>query len=655
LTVEGQGPTSDRHEKRNLIFISYAREDFDSAKKLYNELKNANELKKAGLKPWLDKEDLVPGTDWEQEIKKAIRKSRFFIPLFSSTSVKKTGQVQNEFNFGMSVFKTYPPDEIFYIPVRLDDCEIPYQELRPIHHADLFPIGNDNAWNEGIRHIIKAINLPPRPRPIPIKILIPSLAVAVSVVIILGGAYLHWFNPPLTHQANNSALTHQANNSALPPSTEKYSLIKKWGSPGTGNGQFRSPTGIAVDVLGNVYVVDSGNDRIQKFDRNGTFITKWGSAGSGNVSFSSPHGVAVDSLNRVVFVADSGNNRIQKFGSDGTFITNWTNSGLFRPGLANPQGVAVDPSGDNAYVADTGNNVVVEFKLSNSCGEFNINIAPGVCRGSDLYTNITLSSPRGVAVDPSHNVYVTDTDNNRILKFIPGNSSYTVQEWGKGGTGDGEFSSPIGISLDASHHNVYVADAGNNRIQKFDSDGHFLAKWGSPGSASGQLNGPEGVAVDPSGNVYVADTDNSRIQVYSSVVGEKVVGGGNMTARNMTIGGNISKLATQSGSSPDLTVMTDKKTYGFDDYVEVTGIVKNIIKGKTLRLDVYMPGGSAAPLVGNVTTLITEHLSDIQIKPNTDGSYSFRFQLPPNSWPAGTWTISTTYLGNTVNAKFSVQ
>ena len=67
-----------------------------------------------------------------------------------------------------------------------------------------------------------------------------------------------------------------------------------------------------------------------------------------------------------------------------------------------------------------------------------------------------------------------------------------------------------------SSGNVYVADTDNNRIQKFSSSGVFLAKWGSSGSGDGQFNNPWGIAVDSSGNVYVADTGNNRIQKFSS-------------------------------------------------------------------------------------------------------------------------------------------
>ena len=89
-------------------------------------------------------------------------------------------------------------------------------------------------------------------------------------------------------------------------------FITKWGTPGTGDGQFASPAGITVDSSDNLYVTDTGNDSIQKFDSNGNFITKWGSSGSNDGQFLDPLGIAVDSTGNV-YVVDSGHSRIQVF------------------------------------------------------------------------------------------------------------------------------------------------------------------------------------------------------------------------------------------------------------------------------------------------------------------------------------------------------
>ena len=88
----------------------------------------------------------------------------------------------------------------------------------------------------------------------------------------------------------------------------------------TDNGMLKSPTGIAIDQEGNVYVADTDNHRIQVFSSNGTFISKWGEYGSGNGTFNQPEGIAIDQEGNV-YVADTANNRIQVFSSNGTFIS----------------------------------------------------------------------------------------------------------------------------------------------------------------------------------------------------------------------------------------------------------------------------------------------------------------------------------------------
>ena len=147
-----------------------------------------------------------------------------------------------------------------------------------------------------------------------------------------------------------------------------YSFKEKWGSFGSNDGQFNTPSGISVDFSGGetvVYVTDSGNNRVQEFSRDGTFITKWGSSGSGNGQFNMfhrPSGIAVDSSGpeRDVYVTDPGTYRVQKFSSDGTFITNLGSFGSFDGEFTNPMGVALDSAG-NMYVSDTSNNNVQVF------------------------------------------------------------------------------------------------------------------------------------------------------------------------------------------------------------------------------------------------------------------------------------------------------
>jgi DNA-binding beta-propeller fold protein YncE len=139
--------------------------------------------------------------------------------------------------------------------------------------------------------------------------------------------------------------------------TSSGRYLTQWGSYGSGNSQFNSPSGVAVDASGNVYVTDRNTNRVEKFTTNGTYISQWGSKGSGAGQFNAPYGVAVDSTSNVYVIDEV---HVEKFTSSGTFITQWGSIGS-GPGQYNGPGwVAVDSSG-NVYVTDTWNNRVVKF------------------------------------------------------------------------------------------------------------------------------------------------------------------------------------------------------------------------------------------------------------------------------------------------------
>ncbi len=134
------------------------------------------------------------------------------------------------------------------------------------------------------------------------------------------------------------------------------------GISGSGDGQFAQPAGIGVNLLDQVYVADSQNNRIQYFDLNGSFLGKWGSTGSSTGQFNNPVGVTTDEEGDV-FVADYGNDRVQKFTSNGTFLSTWGYTGGFEYGFDGPFGITA-ASGGKVYISDQNNQRIKQYRVT---------------------------------------------------------------------------------------------------------------------------------------------------------------------------------------------------------------------------------------------------------------------------------------------------
>ncbi len=298
--------------------------------------------------------------------------------------------------------------------------------------------------------------------------------------------------------------------------------------------QFYSPTGIAVDSEGNVYVADQGNHRIRKITPLGIVSTL---AGSGKPSYSdgvgiaaqfnAPFGVAVDGGGNL-FVTDQNNQRIRKISPLGVVSTLAGNGGTgYADGagatarFANPSGIAVDWSG-NVYIADQLNSRIRKINSSGMVSTFAGNGNRGYTDGMGGVAQFSL--PSGVVVDWTDNVYIADQGNHLIRKIAPTGmvstlaGSKNIPSYADGiGTTAG-FSYPTGIAVDGSG-SMYVADLGNNCIRKTTSNGFVstLAGGGKLSYADGvgavvQFNQPEGISADNLGNVYVVESENKRIR-----------------------------------------------------------------------------------------------------------------------------------------------
>lgn len=149
------------------IFLAHAKEDKKIVTDLYHR------LKEKGYKPWLDKEDLLPGQIWRAEIPKAIKNSQVFIACLSNRSVEKQGYVQDEFKMALKTCASKPPGSIYLIPIRLDECVIPElrqeeygMNLRDIHWLDFFEA-------DGFDRLVRALEYAKEVRPIKNSVDIP--------------------------------------------------------------------------------------------------------------------------------------------------------------------------------------------------------------------------------------------------------------------------------------------------------------------------------------------------------------------------------------------------------------------------------------------------------------------------------------------------
>jgi uncharacterized protein (TIGR03437 family) len=303
--------------------------------------------------------------------------------------------------------------------------------------------------------------------------------------------------------------------------------------------QLMQPRNITLDPDGTLYISDFGANRVYRLSAGGTLTTL---AGTGNAGFTgdgagavmaqlkSPAGIASDTIGNV-FICDSGNNRIRKV-NRGVISTVYTIAGptgiainvsgtmyiaaanyfgtQFRsiPGVTSPQDVALDSSG-NAYAASgqvihkiTADGIVSVIAGSATTRYFGGDNGPA--------TSARLHAPTGIAVDELGNWYVADSMNNRIRRITSGGGITTFAGTGEAGSGgDGgpaaiaQLSGPRGVALD-SQHNLYVADTGNNRIRK-------ITPAGKIATFAGGFNAPEYLAMTSDGVLYVADAGNNRV------------------------------------------------------------------------------------------------------------------------------------------------
>ncbi|HEY7950196.1 MAG TPA: 6-bladed beta-propeller [Solirubrobacterales bacterium] len=270
-----------------------------------------------------------------------------------------------------------------------------------------------------------------------------------------------------------------------------------FGSEGSGNGQLSYPEGIEADSEGNIWVTDSGNNRVQKFNSSGEYLSKFGSKGGGNGQLLYPTDLAFDS-SKNIWVADRDNSRIQKFESFGFYLSKFGSEGEGNGQFLYPNSIAIDSS-KNIWISDWYNHRIQKF---NSSGTYQFS----VCCGGEEW----LSYPAGIGVDSEDNVWIVDAGNNRVVKLD--SAGEYLGEFGSYGSGNGEFYGPHSIAID-SDDNAWVVDRYNTRVQVFNSSGEYQGQFGSYSEEEEEdkFVDPTGIAIDSMGDVWVLDATRSQV------------------------------------------------------------------------------------------------------------------------------------------------
>ena len=309
--------------------------------------------------------------------------------------------------------------------------------------------------------------------------------------------------------------------------------------------QLNYPRDMAVDGAGNLYFADSSNESIRKVDAAGVISTVAGDrtrgrgySGDGGAAvgaqLNSPSGVALDGAGNL-YIGDHFNQRIRKVDAagvistvagDGTYGYGGDGGPAVAAQLGNPADVALDGAG-NLYIVDGHNNRIRKVDAAGVITTVAGDGTRGFGGDGGPATAAYLDRPYGVALDGAGNLYIGDEGNERIRKVDAAGVITTVAGDGtRGFGGDGgpataaQLSFPHGVAVDGAG-NLYIADMFNQRIRKVDAAGVISTvagdgTWGYGGdggaAVAAQLAGPTNVALDDAGNLYIADSGNDRIR-----------------------------------------------------------------------------------------------------------------------------------------------
>jgi DNA-binding beta-propeller fold protein YncE len=313
--------------------------------------------------------------------------------------------------------------------------------------------------------------------------------------------------------------------SALTAAEEGYSKLDKrsyaskavWETANSSVPFSNEITDIAFSMGQMLYVADTGQNLISVFSPEGEFVEdltvtrpRYLNYVKGHTMFSTG-----DEVRPLAYFPDY----------SGFWLKMGENPPLSPQGLASPPSIISGPLNDRVVaISDEDCSCIKEYYIRIDEQMYENDILVYARKyGSQGSGETQLSGPKGLTlltytVDWNFalfNLYVADSDNNRIQVFIVSLGQHLFS-FGSFGSAEGQFNRPLDVEIDRDGY-VFVADSGNNRIQKFTTTGDFVMSFGEEGSGAGQLKNPTGIAVDDVGNVYVADSGNARIQVFAPV------------------------------------------------------------------------------------------------------------------------------------------
>ncbi len=386
--------------------------------------------------------------------------------------------------------------------------------------------------------------------------------------------------------------------------------IGEAGLGGSGNGEFSNPNGVAIEqASGDVYVVDTGNNRVEKFDALGTYLSQFDGSATPAGSFAGPTAVAVDQSTGDVYVVDTGHNVVDKFTATGEYLcelSGWERGcqavPVEAPTFSEPLGVAVDPttgeanSGD-VYVSDSGHGLVDVFtNAGTDVAQFKPGLINEPGRRPEPYP------PWSLAVDSNHDVYVASSEAERVVEYTALGAEF-IKRYVESDVAREIFVRTVGVDPLTGDALIGVEPEGegNYEVFEFNAAGKPLPALGQNGFGASFMSsfggGSPGIAVNSTSHtVYVADPSSNVVDMFSHVTVPSATTGRttNVKAASATLEGLVNTEKTsgaeyyfQYGTSEAYGSETEHTKVGEGEAEPALANVANLEPGTTYhyRLD----------------------------------------------------------------------